>query len=168
MTDLTGQIGLCMDGDSFIAKAIEWDTYSHSYHVVVAISPTECVSAEPGGVRTRTNDAYGNIHWSRFNLTDDQKAAIIKAAKSKLKLPYNIAVFPIMLLSRLTGIKVPQWVGAWLSKRPNVDCSQVSDDIYTAAGFRLFPGNSELVTPADFEALFRGYGFLDDTVPTHG
>jgi hypothetical protein len=55
---------------------------------------------------------------------------------------------------------VDGWVADWLSKRPNENCSQLTDDIYTAAGFHLFPNISEIVTPGDFERLFITHGWL--------
>lgn len=158
--DLTGQIGICMHGTTPISKGIEWATDSHTHHVFIVVSETTCISAEPGGVKYHPLTDYPNAHYSRFVLTRDQKQAIIDAANVYIDRPYNFAIYPPLLWQKLTGRKVDGWVAEWLSKRPNENCSQVSDDIYTRAGFRLFADISEIVTPGDFERLFERLGFL--------
>jgi hypothetical protein len=164
MTDLTGQIGLCMHGTTPIAKGIEWATDSHTHHVFVIISSVMCVSAEPGGVRYRPLSYFTHAHYSDFDLTEDEKEAIVDAAHSYVGAPYNFAIYPPLLFQKLTGRKVDGWVAEWLSKRPNENCSQLSDDIYTKAGFHLFPDIAEIVTPGDFERLFAKLGMLDQKV----
>jgi len=160
MADLTGQIGICRNGTTTIAKLIEWDTRSHTHHVVIAWSPTACVSAEPGGVVHRNVTDYDNVTWSTFKLDGEQKAAIIAACNASEKLPYNYAIYLPLFLSRLTRIPVPTVIAAWLGRRRNVDCSQLADDIYRAAGINLFTESSDIVTPGDFERLFQAAGFL--------
>lgn len=159
-TDLVGQIGLVRNGDAFIPRMIEWFTHSHSYHVVVVWSPTECVSAEPGGVMDRTNAAYDNLTFSHFTLTDEQRAGIVAGCKSSEKLPYNYAVYPSLIISRLAHRPVPRIVATWLEHRRNVDCSQLAAQIYTAAGIPLFTEESDVVTPGDWERLFRANGWI--------
>jgi hypothetical protein len=162
MTDLTGQIGLRRFGTTPIARGIEWATDSHTHHVIVAVSPTMCVSAEPGGVRYRPISDYPHVDWSAFDLSREQKQAIINAAHFYVAqpTPYNYAIYPPLLFQKLTGHKVDGWVAEWLSKRPNENCSQLSDDIYNRAGIHLFPAIAELVTPGDFERYFQTHGWL--------
>lgn len=160
--DLTGQIGICRHGTTTIAKLIEWDTRSTCHHVVVAISNTECVSAEPGGVVIHPISYYHNLTFSRFDLSDDEKSSIVAAANASLKLPYNYAIYLPLFLSRVTNVPVPTPIAEWLGERRNVDCSQLADDIYKAAGKRLFIKKpSDIVTPGDFERAFAAAGFLD-------
>jgi hypothetical protein len=160
MTDLTGQIGICLHGTTTIAKLIEWADESPCHHVVVAKDNDTCVSAEPGGVVERTNAAYGNIHWFDWPLTGVQKAAVVAACNASLRLPYNYAIYAPLLLSRLTGVPVPAFLANWLGKRRNVDCSQLADDIYKAAGIQLFTESSDIVTPGDFYRLAVTNHFL--------
>lgn len=157
---ITGQIGLRRYSGGFIGKAIEWATRSHTHHVVVAVSETVCISAEPGGARYRLISDYPALVWSRFGLTTAQQDQIRDAAAEYEHRPYNYAIYGPLLWQRLTGRKVDGWVAEWLSKRPNENCSQLSDDIYTLAGFHLFPDIPELVTPGDFERLFQRLGWL--------
>lgn len=157
---LTGQIGLRRHGTGTISKAIEWATDSHTHHVVVAVSESYVFSAEPGGSRIRPMTDYASIDWFQLPLTPLQRGQIVQAAHARVGLPYNYAIYPPLLFQKLTGHKVDGWVAEWLSKRPNINCSQGVDDIYTAAGFHLFPDISEIVTPGDFERLAVRLGFL--------
>lgn len=160
MSDLTGQIGICLNGHGIIPEAIEWATESPCYHVVVAVDQDQCVSAEPGGVRYRTNNAYQNIIWFDEPLSVTEKAAIVAAAHASMTLPYNYAIYPLLLARRITDLPIPGPVATWLGRRRNVDCSQLADDIYTAAGRHLFPGEyADVVTPGDFwrYAVKKGY-----------
>lgn len=162
MTALTGQIGLRRNAGDFVGKAIEWATNSHTHHVVVAVSETECISAEPGGARYRPISYYdnGGLVWSHFGLTDTQVGLIRDAAAELEGRPYNYAIYPPLLWQRVTGHKVDGWVARLLSQLPNENCSQLADDIYTLAGFHLFPAIPEIVTPGDFERLFQSLGWL--------
>jgi hypothetical protein len=157
---LTGQIGLRRHGASEVAKGIEWATDSHTHHVVLAVSESQVISAEPGGSRYRPITDYPALVWSQFTLTPAQQATIVATAATYIDRPYNYAIYGPLLFQKLTGHKVDGWVADWLSKRPNENCSQLTDDIYTAAGFHLFPDIPEIVTPGDFERLFITHGWL--------
>jgi len=157
---LTGQIGLRRHSTGWVGKEIEWATYSHTHHVVVAVSEAVCISAEPGGARYRRISDYPELTWSRFGLTDDQRTLIRDAAAEYEGSPYNFAIYGPLLWQRLTGRKVDGWVARWLSRRPNENCSQLSDDIYNAADLHLFEDIPEIVTPGDFERLFARLGWL--------
>lgn len=160
---ITGQIGLRRYSTGWIGKAIEWATDSHCHHVVVAVSETLCVSAEPGGVRYKAISDYPTVDWSAFDLTPEQVETIQAAAHDYVDRPteYNYLIYPPLLWQKLTGRKVPRWMANWLARRPNENCSQLSDDIYNKAGVHLFPDIPELVTPGDFERLFISKGWLN-------
>lgn len=165
---LTGQIGLLRNGTGLIARGIEWGTDSTCYHTVVAISDTMCVSAEPGGSRYRRIDYYDRIYWSDFDHTPAQRAAIVNAADFFVPRPYNYAIYPALAWQRLTGNRVDGGVAKWLSRRPNENCSQLCDDVYTRAGIHLFDDAPVIVTPGDFERKFYALGFLQhDPITTH-
>lgn len=157
---ITGQIGLLRNGTDLVARALQWGTRSDTYHVVVAISDTHCVSAEPGGSRYRPITDYPRIYWSSFDLTPAQRQIIADAAHTYVPRPYNYAIYPALFWQRITGHRVAAWVANWLAHRPNENCSQLSDDVYNRAGLHLFEDVAEIVTPGDFERLFYTYGFL--------
>lgn len=159
---ITGQIGLRRHSTGFMGKAIEWATYSQTHHVVVAVSETHCVSAEPGGTRLRLISDYPHVDWSRFILTDAEREAIVTLGLNATagQIPYNYAIYPPLLWQRISGHAVAGPVAEWLASRPHQNCSQSADDIYTAAGIHLFPDIARLVTPGDFERLYVRLGFL--------
>jgi hypothetical protein len=157
---LTGQIGLRRHSTGWVGKCIEWATNSHTHHVVVAVSETVCISAEPGGARYRPIKDYPELVWSHYGLTEDQRTLIRDAAAEYEGRPYNYAIYGPLLWQRISGRKVDGWVAEWLAHRPNENCSQLVDDIYTMAGLHLFPDISQLVTPGDFERLFARLGWL--------
>lgn len=158
----TGQIGIRRHGRSFIAKAIEWVTYSKTHHVIIAVSETHAISAEPGGVKLHPITHWETLDWSDFHLTTEQRTAITWHALNAQGLPYNFAIFPILLTARLMRRLVPDWISGWLSNRPHVDCSQLCDDIYLAAGIELFGPHNVLTTPGDFERHYIEQGWLTD------
>lgn len=159
---LTGQIGIRRNSTGFMGRRIEWATHSTTHHVVVAVSETHCVSAEPGGTRLRLISDYPHLDWSSFDLTDAQRDTITTLAlrSAAVRIPYNYAIYPPLLWQRLTGRPVHGAVADWLASRPHENCSQLADDIYNAAGIHLFPDIARLVTPGDFERLYVRLGFL--------
>lgn len=160
---ITGQIGIRRSSTGFMGRRIEWATHSTTHHVVVAVSETHCVSAEPGGTRLRLITDYPHLDWSRFDLTPAQQETILTRALNAVaaRTPYNYAIYPPLLWQRLSGRPVPGKVADWLAARPNENCSQLADDIYNAAGIHLFPDIARLCTPGDFERLYVRLGFLD-------
>jgi len=158
---IAGQIGLVRNAAGFLGKAVEWATDSTSHHVVVAVSETECVSADIGGVILRHPAEFHSLEWSRFDLTDDQSDRIVNAAFGMLGRPYNVAAIILLLLSHLARVPIPRFAVKWLERRPELDCSQLSDLALTAGGIDLFTYESALVVPAHFETYFRAAGWLD-------
>lgn len=165
---ITGQIGLRRNSAGFIGKCIEWATYSTTHHVVVAVSETHCVSAEPGGARLRLIADYPALDWSGFDLTGAQRETIVSEAldAAAARTPYNYAIYPPLLWQRLTGHRVAAAVSDWLATRPHQNCSQAADDVYNAAGIHLFPDITQLITPGDFERLYVRLGWLNTMSPT--
>jgi hypothetical protein len=164
MASVTGQIGLRQHSTGWVGKCIEWATDSHTHHVVVAVSETLCVSAEPGGVRYRQISDYPQLAWSQFDHHRDTVQGIINVSHRMIGRPYNYAIYPPLLWQKLTGCRVDGRIAEWLSLRPNENCSQLADDIYTAAGINLFHERNVLVTPGDFERLYAQMGWLDQAL----
>ncbi|MGO4583629.1 hypothetical protein AB4Z38_07040 [Arthrobacter sp. 2RAF6] len=151
MTELAGQVGLRQHATDWIGESIEWATDSITHHVVIHIGYGFCVSAERPRVRIRTVAEYPALVNSDFDLTDEQRERIVKAALSMINLPYNTAVLVILGLHKVTGWPIPLWVRGWLNRRPNVDCSDLCNRALNAGGIRLFTQDTTLVTPADFQ-----------------
>lgn len=157
---LAGQVGLVRHSEHWVGKVVEWCTNSTSHHVVVFISETECVSAEPPFVIVRDPASFHWLEVSRLDLTDAQRERIVASAKTMVGRPYNVAAIFCLLMSRLFSVPIPRWVVQWLERRPELDCSQLADIALMAGGLRLFGHDSVLVTPGFFEVYFRARGWL--------
>jgi len=159
---LAGQIGLVRHSEHWVGKVVEWATDSTSHHVVLFVSETECVSAEPMLVRLRDPKTFHSLEVSRFDLTDDQVHAIVMAARSMIGKPYNVPAIVCLLISKLLSVPIPRFVVKWLDRNPGLDCSQACDIALQAGGIKLFDHDSVLVTPAFFEVYYRAHGWLND------
>lgn len=159
---LAGQIGLVRHSEHWVGKVVEWATDSTSHHVVVFISDTECVSAEPPFVILRDPASFHWLDVSHFELTDAQRNAIVASATSMVGRPYNVAAIVCLLASKLTSVPIPRWVVQWLERRPELDCSQLADIALMAGGLKLFGHDSVLVTPGFFEVYYRAMGWLKE------
>jgi len=160
MSNLTGQIGLRMNGGSFTARMIEKITRSHTHHIVIAISETHVMSAEPHGAVIRPMSYYPEIIWSQFDYTDVQRADMAFMAEALEHHPYNYAGFFLIGFEKVTGVRIPDRIARAVSWTDRMMCSQMADFLLRKAGLHLFQAQSGMVSPADFEHLFRTRGWL--------
>jgi hypothetical protein len=162
MADLTGQVGIVMHGTTFWPKVIERVTNSHSHHVVVAVSPTHCIGAQPGGARLRPITDFHNVTWSRFELTDLQRWGIGFYCRSLINAPYNYAAFVLIGLRFMLHAKIPGWLQRAVSTTYRVECAQLADSALTAVDATAFDDGREpgLVFPGSWEQLFIKRGWL--------
>jgi hypothetical protein len=159
---LAGQIGLVRHSEHWVGKTVEWATDSTACHVVVFVSETECVSAEPMLVRLRDPKTFHSLEVSRFDLTDDQAHAIVMKARSMVDRPYNVPAIICLLASKVFSVPIPRFVVKWLERNPGLDCSQLTDIALEAGGQTLFGHDSVLVVPGHFEAYYRAQGWLSE------
>lgn len=163
---LAGQIGVVTHSTGFMGKAIEWLTRSDSHHVVIAVSGTVCVSAEPDGVRYRNIAEYEHVVWSQYGLTDEQRTAIIWHATSSLGTPYNVPAFIALGIHFTTGARIPDRAATWLNNQGRVTCSQLAADIMVAVGSLPVP-TTTIVCPADWQHMFEQVGWWDGKSQTY-
>lgn len=158
---LTGQVGICLDGTAFWPRVIQRVTASRAHHVVVALSETECLSAEPGGARIRPIAEFGNAAWSRFELTHGQRRLISQLGRTLEGHPYNTPAFILVGVQFLTGRHIPARVFGFVSSMRGAECAQLADALLTAAGVHVFGDGREpgFVYPGSFEKLFRFHGW---------
>ena len=109
MSELAGQIGLCYT-TGFWGRVIRAVTKSHYNHTVIAISDTECIGAEPGGVRVRPITAFPDIVWSQFPLTLPEQVKIVTFAKTELSVRYNYADDLFIGIALLSREHTPRWI----------------------------------------------------------
>jgi hypothetical protein len=157
----TAQIGLVPHAQSPIEHVIDWFTSSQVHHAVIAISETECVSAEPGGARIRQISEYPDTHWSNFPLTDANREVIVAKANSMLGTPYGWFADIAIGLSLKTPFRVPLWLAHYIDSDKRTECAQLCDTAYTAAGIRLFTHVlPSAVYPGMFVPIFRKHGWM--------
>jgi len=157
---LSGQIGLVRNSTSWVGKVVEWATDSTSHHVVVAIGPDLCVSADLPRVIIRGHREFHSMEWSDFDLTPEQQEAVVASALSMVGRPYNVPAIVLLLLSKLTSVPIPRFAVQWLERNPGLDCSQLAHIAMRAGGLELFPHDASLTVPAHYEHLFRERGWL--------
>lgn len=158
---LTGQVGLVRHADSWVGRIVEWATDSTSHHVVVAISETECVSADFPTVIIRDHSEFHSLEWSRFVLSEEQIKLVVGSALSMVGSPYNVPAITMLLLSKLTSVPIPKFAVRWLERNPGRDCSQLCHIALLAGGIELFPHDASLTVPAHYEHIFHERGWLD-------
>lgn len=162
MTDTTGQIGLVRT-KGFWGWVIRKITASPVNHVVVGISPTQNIGAEPGGVRIRRNDEWDQIIWSEFDLTTREKYVITRFVRDRLTYAYSYLTDFAIGMEYITGIPTPTWLERYLSSDYVYECAQLAHAAYLAARknileddkYRL-PGR---VNPGTFVPVWKKNGW---------
>ena len=159
---LTGQVGLIPDGHGLIPELIDWATRSRVHHVIVAVSETETIGAEPGGARIRPLSYYPNAIWSRFPLSAVQAQDCADWARARENRPYNLTDDLLIGLECITGLTLPHVITDRFDSDDSYQCAQLADAALTkGAGITVFddgrrPGT---VYPGSFELYFRLAGW---------
>jgi uncharacterized protein YycO len=138
MPDFTGQIGLIAHPRGFWPRVIAWATRSPFYHSVLAVDNTRAVSAEPGGAVFRPLNFWPDTIWSDFDLTAEQKEDITDWAVNHIRTPYNFLDDLAIGLALIFGLHTPKWIQSYLSSDYTLECAQLCDAAYRAAGIQLF------------------------------
>lgn len=127
-------------------------------HAFVLVGDDEVVEAEPGGARLAPVSTYAGrpLRWSsgHIQLTSDQRAAIVTAARGYLGVPYSFLDYAALAAHRF---RLPGTASLkdYIADTRHQICSQLVDQCYQDAGVHLFrdgrwPG---YVTPADLNGL---------------
>lgn len=156
-----GQIGLKTEAHGFVEKAVEFVTRSSVHHVVVAISETECVGAEPGGGITLRRHDYEPLVWSHFEMTPEQAQACADWAKDRIGRPYSF-INGFLIGLTMYGVKWPKWLWKHFSTDNSYQCAQFADAALTlGAGITVFDDGREFgqVYPGSLEQLFKDRGW---------
>ncbi|MFF7635565.1 hypothetical protein ACFZB9_20775 [Kitasatospora sp. NPDC008050] len=139
-----------------LGQWLNGDGFANYEHAFLMIDDDTLAEAEPGGVRQAPLAEYGvtRIRWSSgtIELTDDQREAVIAAARRYLRVPYSFLDYAALAAHRFHLPGSPLLKGYVASTR-HLICSQLVDQCYQDAGVHLFddgrwPG---YVTPADLD-----------------
>lgn len=119
-------------------------------HAFIVLDEESVIAAQPGGARVDKLIDYKNkAIYSSFDLTPDQRSAIIAYARAYEGTPYSYLDYLAIALARL-GIK-PQWLKRFIANKGHMICSQMVDEVYKKAGVHLFNDGRlpQEVTPGD-------------------
>lgn len=153
-----GQIGLQTKGDTFIPRGIQVVTRSDVFHVVVAISETECIGAQPGGAKIRPIDFTPNLVWSQFDLTPAQAQASADWARAREGRPYSFINDALIGISCGLDFAWPKFITEHYSNDKTYECAQLADAALTlGAGISVFNDGRPFGTvyPGSFEPIFK-------------
>lgn len=167
MTDPAGQIGL-VHTKGLPARIIQLVTASHWNHVVIRLSETTCIGAEPGGVRIRPITDFPEIAWSDIPYTDTEARRVVSYAVRHLGVRYNWADDILIGLTLILKSHAPRWLIREVSDTDSFQCSQLADAALFAAGIHIFDDDRPFgaVYPASFVPWFREEGWLTPSDPT--
>lgn len=162
---ITGQVGLVPAAPNWASWIVEWASKSSYTHMVVAISETHCVSAEPGGARVRPISFYPDgVVWSRFPMWPWQRRRSVRYALSRVGTPYAHMDYWAVGLALVTRSRTPEWLQAYIADTDRLICSQLCDLALQAAGIHVFfderPAGA--VIPASFGKVFVARGWTEN------
>lgn len=160
---ITGQVGLIPSDGQFKGQVVAWASRSRWSHMVVAISETECVSAEPGGARIRPTSYYPEIVWSRFAMRPGQRRRAVRYAIRRIGTPYAWFDYIAAGVALVTRTRTPEWLRSYIADTDRLICSQLCDLALQAAGIHVFfderPAGA--VIPSSFGRVFVARGWAD-------
>lgn len=157
-----GQVGLCRTG-GFWGWLIRLVTRSEINHVVVGIGDGLCISAEPGGVRTRPINYWPPITWSKFPLTGSQRTRVAMYAESQIGTPYDYLADAAIGVALITGEHTPAWLANYLQSDDRWQCAALADAcLRRGAGENYFMDHrpTSAVYPGSFQKVFEEFGWM--------
>ncbi|AUG78238.1 hypothetical protein CFP65_3444 [Kitasatospora sp. MMS16-BH015] len=143
-----------------VGQWLNGDGFSDFEHAFVYVGDGELVEGEPGGASTGSLAGYEGrpMLWStgRIPLDDEQREAVVAAARGYLGTPYSVMDYFALATHHLHLPVSPLFKGYVMSSKHMI-CSQLVDQCYHDAGVQLFddhrwPG---YVTPGDLTRLLR-------------
>lgn len=130
----TDAIGRLID----IGEFAYGDGPSKYTHAGILLGGTDILEAEPGGARVRPYTEYPaeQLTWSSWDLTDEQRAAIVAAARKYIGTPYSFLDYGALTAHRL-HIPLPG-LRQYIASTKHMVCSQLVDQSYVDAGQHMF------------------------------
>lgn len=153
VTTVKGQVGFLIS----LGERLLGSRWGHWDHAFVYVGDGQLVEAEPGGARLAGLDEYQGrpLLWStgRVELTDEQRASIVAAARARIGTPYS-ALDYLAIAAHRFHLPIPG-LRKYIASTGHEICSALVDRVYADAGVHLYAdGRWEgYVTPADLAAL---------------
>lgn len=139
------------------------DDASRYTHAFVVLDDETVIEAMPGGaIITPLSFYLGNAVFSSFDLTDDQRASLVKEGRALEGTPYSFLDYLTIALAHFRIC--PDWIKKYVSSTKHMICSQLVDEVYNRAGIHLFDDNRlpQEVTPGDLANLLIEHGWLNE------
>lgn len=130
-------LGQLLNGDA--------SRYTHAF---IVLEDSTLIEAQPGGAVIRPLSEYDgeDVLYSKFDLTDEQRAIIVATARNLEGTPYSFLDYLFLLLYRLR-IRIP-WITKRVESNEHMICSQLVEYAYEKAGIDLVPNSKpNYVTP---------------------
>ena len=125
---------------SRIGWLIRLVTRSQYNHAWVYLGDGRIVEAEGNGAVISALVDYDGypVLWSNMTLTEGQRAAIVAKARAVVGTPYSWIDDACIALTAIFGVHVPASVRRRLGSTDHLQCAQLVDTCYAAAGVQLF------------------------------
>jgi len=126
-------------------------TRSTVNHAAIYIGGGQIVEGYAPGARMRPLSEWPNAICSTIKLTGTERLAICRYAQAAIGTPYNYLDIAAQAFVRVFHRNVPRFVLNRLGRPDRLQCAQLVDLAYAAAGVTLFPDGRPfgLVAPAD-------------------
>lgn len=142
-----------------LAQWLDGSGYVDFEHAFVYVGGGRIVEAEPGGARVAGLDEYAGrpVAWSsgKVELTDDQRAAVVGAARARIGTPYSGLDYLAIAAHRF-HLPIPG-LRDYIADSGHLICSALVDRCFQDAGVQLFGDRrwNGYVTPAALYELIR-------------
>lgn len=155
VTSIVGPVGFWIS----VGEWLNGSRFGHWDHAFIYVGDGQLVEAEPGGARLAGLDEYAGrpVAWStgHVELTDEQRAKVVAAARSFIGVPYSARDYLALALWHFR-LRLP-WARKVMESRSSMICSQLVASALLDAGVDLFPGFPGRapgdITPADLAAI---------------
>lgn len=156
-----GQIALIPHGTNLWQKLIELVTRAPVHHVIIAISETECVSAEIRGVRIRPIAHFPHAIWSNFDMTEPQRRDIVKFTNAQIGKKYALLDDLLIGIALLMKEHVPDWIVDRINDDGHWQCAELADASLLHGGISAVNAHVPpcVVFPGSFVPYFQAHGW---------
>lgn len=154
LTRLAGFSGLGIRVGQFL-NGDGWSDYEHAF---VVGTQGQIYQAAPGGLNIGHISDYpaDGVQFSSWDMTDEQRAGIVRSADSRLGTPYSAMDYAALVAHRL-HIPVPG-LRAYIASTGHLICSQLVDVVYASVGLQMFQDGrwNGYVTPSSLVRALAG------------
>lgn len=144
-----------------IAQAITGDSSRYTHAFIVLDDETVLEAQAQGAIISPLSKYTGRAVFSSLDLTDSERAGIVREARALIGTPYGFTDYLSLALLHW-GIR-PEWVKNRIKGRGRMICSQLVDEVYLRAGVHLFHDGrwAQDVTPGDLANLLLERDWLE-------